>query len=476
MNLESLVKDVQVVAVLCNQWGDSGKGKIVDLLAETWADYVLRGTGGNNAGHTVVIGNKTFIFHLLPSGILHDSRGVVNVLGNGMVIDLKVLLDEMETLRRGGGTYNNLQISKDAHVILPWHVNSDQGTKSQAHGGIGSTGRGIGPCYADKIARCGITIGDIFDRDVLAGKLKKLSVHYAGQQISQDEIMQLLQGHGQRIEPFVRDTVAEVHQALAAGKKMLLEGAQGLLLSVEHGTYPYVTSSDCSLNGTASGVGLCAADVDLSLGLMKFPFMTRVGGGPFPTELGGRKSENYCGDDLQNRKAELEKRSIPFTEEKEIIRYDQKHKEIIALINNSDPFLQGVGIRLAAGEYGATTGRLRRVGWTDAVSGKYAARINKYVLVLTKPDALAGADEFKVAVGYRYKGERIGFQRSSTVLRGVDPIYRTYQGYESMQEVRSFDQLPQSLQAAIEDLEHITGAHVGIVSVGPERNQTIVRA
>ncbi len=487
MKLERLLQDAQTAAVLCLQLGDTSKGKIVDLLAETWADEIYRGTGGNNAGHTVVINGKKHIFHLIPSGILHDARGVVNVLGNGMVINLEVLLKEMAALRQERHTYNHLRISRDAHVILPWHIALDQAeNKSQAKGGIGSTGRGVGPCYEDKIGRRGVTIGDLYSKETLVNKLELLRARYQKLQELQsptthplpsiDEVMHNLQLYAAEIQPLVHNTVAEIQESLRAGRKILLEGAQGLLLSIEHGTGRYATSSDCSLNGTASGVGLSASDIDISFGLMKFPFMSRVGAGPFPTELGGERSEEYCAPATCTMKTELETHQIPFTEVGKKIDYDPTDPKIRALMNSEDPFLQGVGIRLAGGEFGSTTGRPRRMGWTDLVSGKYAANINRStILVLAKADCLAGAKEFKICTGYDRAGAPIGFTRDCATLTQVQPVYQTYEGYGDIQDVRSFEKLPRRLQEASEDVERYMGIPVGIIGVGPERKQTIIK-
>ena len=292
MPLDKLLKNVQTIAVICNQWGDTGKGKFSDYFASQWADVTARGTGGNNAGHTVVVNGKEKIFHLIPAGVTNDSLGKTTILGNGMVIDLAVLSSELDDLDKEGVSYNNLLISRDANVIMPYHINRDKAKhQSQKKGGIGSTGRGIGPCYTDKVARRGIMINDLFNRDRLVKKINKVREFYLEQKIDTENIIEQLKPYAERIEPFVRDTVAEMHNFMRGGKKILLEGAQGLLLSIEHGTYPYVTSSDCSLNGTASGVGLSAKNIDLSLGIVKFPFMTRVGAGPFPTELGGCVAE-----------------------------------------------------------------------------------------------------------------------------------------------------------------------------------------
>ncbi len=480
MSLDKLLKNVRVLAVVCNQWGDTGKGKLTDYFSSSWAEVIARGTGGNNAGHTVVINGREKIFHLLPSGITYDSQGRINILGNGMVIDIKVLLEELDGLKREHMPYNNLMISEDANVIMPWHIETDVAkNKYQTTGGIGSTGRGIGPCYTDKIARKGIRVIDLFNRDTLAKKIQKVLESYPDQKVNIDDVIGNMQSYADRIKPFVRDTAGEMHRFMREGKRILLEGAQGLLLSIEHGTFPYVTSSDCSLNGTASGVGLSAQTVDLSLGIIKFPFMTRVGAGPFPTEFGGKESEFYCGQDGHTKKDELEKYGIPHTVEDGRIRYDKRDKRIMQMINSPNQFIQGTGIRLAAGEYGATTGRPRRTGWTDAVAASYAVSINGPVIVLTKVDCLSGADSFNICYGYTQDPQAsevyTQFRKQEKFLRSTTPKYETYRGYSDISSVRDFSQLPKTLIRAIEDFERFTKGHVAVVSIGPESEQTIVR-
>jgi len=498
--LEKLLKNKQIAAVICNQFGDTGKGKIVDYLSE-WADVIARGTGGNNAGHTTVVNGVERVFHLIPAGIIYDSLGKVNILGNGMVLDISALNKELIDLDNSGISYNNLMISKDASVIMPYHIAQDCAkNKSQKNGGIGSTGRGIGPCYTDKIARRGIFIKDLFNEDILAKKINKIKEFYPGQEINTDEIIDFLIPYKDKITPFVRDTVNEMHNFVRKGKKVLLEGAQGLLLSIEHGTYPFVTSSDCSLNGAAGGVGLSAYQVDLPLGIFKGPFMTRVGGGPFVTELGGEISEKHCGDEgdifyeVKNylgmnlnldeiKRLQSEKNNSASIEKlvqhrKNVNNYiNSNRNKVLELINSNDEFLQGIGARLVGGEYGATTGRPRRTGWIDAVAGKYAVGINGPLMILTKPDTIADADEFKVCYGYETSHGNIldTFSKDEDYLRDVKPKYIRYKGYGEIGDVKDYSKLPQSLKKAIEDFEIFTGGQFKIISVGPERNQTIVR-
>ncbi len=476
MSLETLLNGKRVAAVVCNQFGDTGKGKFTDLLAEGWADVIARGTGGNNAGHTVVVNGVERIFHLIPSGITQDSQGKINILGNGMVIDVRVLCEEMDSLTADGVTYGRLMVSKDAHVIMPYHIERDRAkNKSQLGGGIGSTGRGIGPCYGDKIDRRGITIADLFDSDRLVAKIEKAKQFYPESKIDTDEILSVLMPYAERIKPFVRNTVAELHRLMRQGRRALLEGAQGLLLSIEHGTYHYVTSSDCSLNGTASGVGIPASAIDLALGIVKYPFMTRVGGGPFPTELGGSAAQVYCADD-PTKELELRAHGIPFTAANGKCRYDPGDPRILAMMNSDDELTRGIGLRLAAKEYGATTGRARRIGWTDAVMGRYSVAINGPLLVLTKVDSIAGMKEFSICTGYSHNGTiTTDFNKEAGFLSDVQPVYRDYEGYPDIGDVKTYDAFPGSLRKSIDDFEAFTGGKVVIVSNGPERDQTVFR-
>ncbi len=498
--LEKLVDGVQIAAVVCMQYGDTGKGKIVDLLASQWADVIARGTGGNNAGHTVIVNEQERIYHLLPAGITYDSAGKTNVLGSGMVIDPFALCHELDNLEAVGGTYNNLRISEDAGVIMPWHIESDrQKNKSLRDGGIGSTGRGIGPAYADKTARIGIDIRDLFDRDTLAAKIKKMREIYPGQKINTDEIIDELNPCAQKLEPFVTDTVALMHDFIRQKKRIVLEGAQGTLLSIEHGVKPYVTSSDSSINGTAGGVGLSAKAVDLVLGIVKFPFMTRVGGGPFVTELGGKESEEYCAAgvdhdvfyevntylsgnfDLNEIKQLRERGDISEITKltKQARLYVRNNMDKIAELMNSDnEFIQGVGIRLAADEYGATTQRPRRIGWTDAVAARYAIGINAPLkVVLTKPDSVVGVNSFEVCFGHNYGEGKASdrFSRRVSDQRNAVPILRHYKGFgDEIRSAESFSDLPAQFHTAIEDFEGYTEAKVAMISTGPDKESTII--
>ncbi|MBC8500546.1 MAG: adenylosuccinate synthetase [Nanoarchaeota archaeon] len=502
--LEKIVGDAQVIAVICNQWGDSGKGKFSDYFAQHWADIIARGTGGNNAGHTSVINGQERIFHLIPAGIFYDSIGKINVLGNGMVIDPEVLCKELSALDAEGLTYDNLIISKEAHVIMPHEIAKDRAKNvSLKKGSIGSTGRGIGPTYTDKTARFGVMIRDLYDQDSLVKKLNKAQDEYPEIEIDIDETIAYLKPFAEKIKPFVRNTYIEMQRFVRDGKKILVEGAQGLLLSIEHGTNPFVTSSDASRHGTLSGVGLSGAD--LVFGIVKFPFMTRVGGGPFPTEIGGADSEAYCAKGLDHdvfyetshylnapidlvRIRSLQKKDgiegLSTSEREELVGYEKQtidyikshREEVVGLINSNDLLTRGVGIRLAAFEYGATTKRPRRIGWTDAVAAKYAVGINGPLMILTKPDSVGGLDEFSLCYGYETDGTVTeNFDRDPKVLYNVKPVNTPYQGYGDISDVRMYDKLPDSLTKAINEFEKFTNGHVAIVSVGPEAEQTIIR-
>jgi adenylosuccinate synthase len=480
MALEDLVKDVRVLAIVCNQYGDSGKGKYSDYFAANWADVIARGTGGANAGHTVVIDGKEMIFHLIPAGITYDKLGKINIVGNGTVIDPRKMVKEMDELDKAGIAYNHLMISQDAHVVLPCQIGLDLDKDATGKkGGVGSTGNGIGPCYTDKVARRGVMIRELYNDDVLKAKLEKLKDAYPGLNVA--ETVEFLHPYADRMKPFVRDTVTELHKMLEQGKKVCLEGAQGLLLSIEHGTYPFLTSSDCSINGTASGCGLSAKAVDLVLGVVKFPYMTRVGNGPFPTELGGLKSDEYCACDAKtrNRQTELERWDIPFEMVGKKPKYDFTDYRIVGLMNSPDDFERGVGLRLAGNCFGASTGRLRRTGWTDAVACRYAVRINGPMkLILTKLDVVRGMTGFKICYGYNHPDGSLTdeFTKDAAALRRVEPLYADYSGSDApILGETEYDRLPFGMQEAIADFEKFVGAPAAIISTGPDQKHNIVR-
>lgn len=492
-----LLQGVNTLAITCNQWGDTGKGKFVDLIAHEWADINARGTGGANAGHTIHLGKKEYVFHLVPSAILHDGLGKINIIGSGVAFDPGVIHHELQLLQKAFLGYNHLMFSKDAKLVLPQHLVLDRAREKLAAGKIGTTGRGIGPVYSDYINRRGLTLNDILNTDVFARKLQvnlqekvptlkafdpqiiKDIMHHdhlhcgrfwsASYMFDIDAIIETYQRYASEFKDMIRDTDEFLRSAVGR-KKILLEGAQGLLLSISKGSYPYVTASDCSKAGLADGVGLRESNIDLTLGIVKFPYMTRVGGGPFPTELGGAKSAQWCADPHVNKKYELTTHGT-------------------SSVNTGDEFEQGIGIRMKGNEYGATTGRARRTGWIDLPLLRYAIRQNGRDVILTKPDVLDECEVIRVCVAYEYQGEpyQLGerFLRKGTrlevasmdyeVLKNCKPVFRDFPGWmTSIREIRSFDQLPEKLKNIIIFTENNTGMKTRIVSVGADRDDTIV--
>jgi adenylosuccinate synthase len=519
MNLDDLVEGKQVIAVTCNQWGDSGKGKIVDFFA-SWADLIVRGTGGDNAGHTIVLNDDKVIIHLIPSGILYDKQGKINIIGNGTVINPQILVKEMNMLDKANYSYDNLLISGEASLIMPYHIILDQ-VKDRLKGKkkIGTTERGIGPSYTEKVFRDGIKINDLFNKqafrkklelnlkkeirtlkqvygltekelkEILSGEKFEKGIYFNNGDFDLDAIIGKYAEYGAKFKRHVADTKLVVHESFLAGKKILLEGAQGLLLSVEHGTYPFVTSSDCSVNGLASGVGLPASEIDLSLGLVKTPYMTRVGNGPFPSEFGSRESEAYCATGI-TVKDELNKHGIPFKEVNGEVKYDSRHPKIIELMNSDNELEKGIGVRLAGGEYGATTGRPRRTGWLDLIALKYAVGINGRHIITTKSDVADPLTEIKLCVGYTFdgapvfynglelkKGDLIDFfPTNSDILYQCKPVYQKLRGWKiNTSNLTEFASLPEPMKAMIDFIEDFAGCKIAIVSTGPDRKQTIIR-
>lgn len=420
------------VVLVGSQWGDEGKGKMTDFLAEA-ADVVVRYQGGNNAGHTVVVGDEVFKLHLIPSGAIHPHT--VCILGNGVVIDPLVLLQEIDHLRERGIDNLPLFVSDRAHVIMSYHKLQDE-LEEAARGAekIGTTGRGIGPAYADKVARCGIRMIDLVEekrfrarlRSVLPAKNRLLQRLYDHPGVREEELLEVYLPLIDRLRPLVTDTSVRVSRALEEGKRVLFEGAQGTLLDIDHGTYPFVTSSSPSAGGVVSGVGVSPRAIDRILGIAK-AYTTRVGTGPFPSEL---------------------------------------HDEI------------GERIRQKGKEYGTTTGRPRRCGWFDAVVVRYAARVNGMTdLGLTSLDTLSGFDEVKVCVAYRRKGELLTeLPASLDVWDECEPVYESFKGWNAdFSSITSWDELPSEAKAYVAGIEKLVGVPVSIVSVGRARSATLVR-
>ncbi|MCK9464012.1 MAG: adenylosuccinate synthase [Proteobacteria bacterium] len=419
-----------VVGVVGAQWGDEGKGKVVDLYAE-FADMVLRFQGGNNAGHTLVVDGVKTIFHLIPSGVLRP--GTTCVLGQGMVIDLRVLVEELDKLA-GTGTLGraSLAVSDLAHVILPHHLELDGLREDRRSGSIplGSTRRGIGPAYEDKVGRRGVRVGDLYRPDALAGALEDVLEYWRpmlearGAKVgSAAEVAASLAPLAERVRPYVTDTVALLHRALDGSRAILLEGAQGVMLDVDHGTYPFVTSSNTVMGGACTALGLGPTCIDEVVAIAK-AYTTRVGEGPFPTELR---------DDVGGR-------------------------------------LRDVGA-----EFGSTTGRPRRCGWFDAALVRYAARISGATrLAITKLDVLTGLPEIKICVGYTLDGAKVDGVPLAALERVV-PVYETRPGWsEPITSARRVEELPRNARLYVERLCELVGCPACIVSVGPGREQTIV--
>ena len=425
----------KTVVVIGAQWGDEGKGKIVDLLAERF-DIVARYQGGHNAGHSVQVGDRSFVLHLLPSGIVHP--GKTCVLGNGMVIDPKAFFEEAERLVQQGVEVSpaRVKISSRAHLILPYHRALDHTSEERlGNEKVGTTLRGIGPAYEDKAGRRGIRTADALVPDVLRSRIERnledanrIIEAYGGQKLNADEIFAEMSTLTERLSPFIADTTHYLNVAATEGKSILLEGAQATLLDVDHGTYPFVTSSSTIVGGAITGTGLAPNRLTGVLGIVR-TYTTRVGEGPFPTEM------------LEGE-AEL-----------------------------------GQLIRERGREYGASTGRPRRCGWFDAFATRYAAEISGFSSVaLTKLDVLDALDEIKVCVGYKLKGKELDSLPSvSQELREVEPIYARLPGWKSSTlGTTQMSELPTEARRYVDFLSAQIGVEIGLVSTGPERSQTII--
>ncbi|RME53689.1 adenylosuccinate synthetase [Candidatus Woesearchaeota archaeon] len=481
-SIDAFLKDKQVVAVLCNQWGDTGKGKVVHMLSG-WADIIARGTGGPNAGHTTWWGGREVVQNLLPSPVPSLREGKQFILGRGMAIDPEKLVRELEDVVNNDIPISGIRVSKDALMIMPWHKEQDKGNVSQQDNGIGSTGKGVGPCYTSLTSRHHtFRIGDLVVPNTLWRKLSR--AQESGLTRDASALYERLVDMRERLEGIVCNTDEFLHSALSEGKRVVIEGAQGFLLSVLFGTHPYVTSSDPSINGTASGLGISAKAIDVCLGLVKFPFMTRVGNGPFPTEIGGVISKEYCTSDPVPRVVdELERAGVPYERERdrvtgrERVRFDSYHPNILALVSSKDPLEQNIGLRLHMKEYGATTGRARRIGRTDAPAAKFAVMVNGRAMILTKVDCAGGLDSFSIATAYRTPDGHLRevFDPDPDYLNSLVPEVRTYRGFERIAGVQEENELPYSLQKAIADFEKITNGRVVGVSTGPRPEEFVWR-
>ncbi len=417
------------------QWGDEGKGKATDQLGGS-VDYVVKFNGGNNAGHTVVIGDDTYALHLLPSGIL--SAGCTPVIGNGVVVDLSVLFEEIDALEARGVSCAKLVVSADAHLIASYNRTLDRvAERFLGKRRIGTTGRGIGPTYADKMNRIGIRVQDLFDEGILRQKVEAaldmknqvLVKVYNRRAVTPDEVVEELLSYADRLRPMVVDTGLLLCRALDRGETVLLEGGQATLLDVDHGTYPFVTSSSATSGGACTGSGIPPNRVDKVIAVLK-AYTTRVGEGPFPTELVGDSSDGADGERLRTRGA----------------------------------------------EYGTTTGRPRRCGWYDAVIARYAARVNGVTdFVLTKLDVLTGWEKIPVCVAYDVDGRRVEeMPMTQTDFHHATPVYVYLDGWtEDITGARTFADLPESAQTYVRTLEECSGAPFSSIGVGPDREQTL---
>lgn len=420
-------------SVIGLQWGDEGKGKIVDLLTEHF-DYAVRWNGGSNAGHSVRVGDKKYAFHLIPSGILRPE--CTSVIANGVVIDPLKLLEEIDQITgQGVQIEENLKISSHAHVVLPYHKLQDQLSETKAAGGkIGTTGRGIGPCYADKANRStSIRMVDLLDDARLQDKLQRIVAEknlifkalYNADPIDWKPIFEQYRACGEQLRPHITDTTRLLHQAYKAGKRILFEGANAVLLDLDHGTFPFVTSSNCG-TGLSVGTGLPGKVVDTTIGIVK-AYSTRVGGGPFPTE-----QDNPTGDKIRER----------------------------------------------GHEFGTTTGRPRRCGWIDTVALRYTAAISGTTAIsVMLLDVLSTFDELKICTAYRVNGQVTDwFPADSLELEKVEPVYETVPGWhEPIDQIQNFDELPANAKKYLAKLEQYIGVPVKIVSIGPARHQTLMR-
>ena len=422
------------IIVLGAQWGDEGKGKVVDIYTE-FADIVARATGGNNAGHTLVVRGEKYIFHLIPSGILH--RGKKCVITNGVVVDPKVLLSEIDKLKSRDYLKDDdqLRVSSLAHIILPYHIALDRVREEKlGNRKIGTTARGIGPCYEDKVARTGIRACDLVDPDILAEKLRDnlelknflFKNYYGAEEIDFPSTLSEYLSYGERLKPYLIDTSLFLNEEINRGSKVLFEGAQGTHLDIDHGTYPFVTSSNTTAGGLCTGSGVAPTKISGVIGVAK-AYITRVGSGPFPTEL-----------------------------------FDD----------------EGQKIRDRGCEYGSTTGRPRRCGWFDAPVVRYANRVNALNgIALTKLDVLSGLPRVKVCVAYEVGGvRREEVPLTLSEFEGARPVYEEMEGWkEELSDARELGDLPKTTQKYVRRLEELTGVEISMISVGAERNQTIIR-
>lgn len=421
---------MSTLVIVGAQWGDEGKGKIVDFLTEK-CDYVVRFQGGCNAGHTVVVGDEKYVLHLIPSGILH--KGKKCIIGNGVVLDPSGLLKEIDTLlSKGIEIDNSLYIAKHCHLIMPYHIAIEEQAEKKKK--IGTTKKGIGPCYTDKIARNGVRAVDLLYPEILRNKIRAnleiinflLKNLYDAKELEEDKIFEQYMAYSEKLKKYIFDTDILINEAIDSGKNVLFEGAQGTLLDIDHGTYPYVTSSNTIAGGACTGTGVSPIKIDKILGIVK-AYTTRVGEGPFPTEI---------------------KDSL------------------------------GEEIRKKGGEYGATTGRPRRCGWLDFVGLRHALRVNGLTgIAITKLDILDGMDKIKVCVGYKYGNTILEeFPKEIEILQNCIPIYEELPGWsEKTAGIRDYEKLPRNAQKYLQFIEDFLNVKIQIISTGQKRDEIIIK-
>ncbi len=487
----------KVVGICGAAWGDEGKGKFTDVFAAE-ADLIARAQGGCNAGHTVVVKNLKLKLHQIPSGIIYSDK--INVIGNGVVLDPRVLVEqEIKQLQENNISIAGLRISGDAHIILPWHRVVDKAREwSLGKNKIGTTARGIGPAYSDKANRCGIRLNELFNREYLTARLTKLAKEkekliFGAFQLPKETFKEIMSAPDQNngawfsddgfnvsaivdsyskwaefLRPYVIDSRSLIHEAISSGKKVLLEGAQGLLLDIDHGTYPFVTSSNCAAAGFATGTGIPPQTVDRIYNVMS-AYTTRVGAGPFPTELG---TEEEISVETADKKMSFQDAAILAKTAK-------------------DDYTFGKVIRHIAGEFGTTTGRPRRTGWFDAVACKFVVKINGPDVILSKLDVLDVMPNLKICTAYVYEGPDFwfngktvsageifkNFPADSQILKYCKPAeYKEFKGWnENTTKISSFENLPTLAKEYLSGIEEATGCKIRIVSIGPKRSQTFLR-
>jgi len=491
---QEFCREIFTIAVTCLQWGDSGKGKVVDLLA-LWADLIVRCMGGANAGHSVWVNGKVYVMHLIPSGILHDNHGKKNIIGSGTAIDPRILCEELALLESQKLPYNNLMLALNAKLTLPSQIACERVAESEAGSGkIGTTGRGISWTYASHLLRVDAKVNDLLNTDIFVANLRRnlefsrrflssfdpdavkavmhhehlgSGIYYSPVKIfDEDAIVEQYLRYGETLEPIIRDTDAFV-RSVVGKKRVLLEGAQGSLLDVDHGTRPFVTGSNCTPGGMSRGAGLDRSDIDLELGIFKGFYETRVGEGPMPTEYGGIRSADWCRIATKQQEAE---------------RFGE------VSVNDPNEFFQGIAIRREGDEYGATTKRPRRTGWLDLPLLRQALLWSGPNVVLTKLDVLNNCERIKVCYKYRYDGPAYHYGNkvlnrgdlldeaipSAEVLRHCVPLYESFPGWKkNLRGITTYSGLPSELRFILEQVVKTTKITPRIISIGPDREETI---